>query len=148
MPLASPTIITEVRKIADPAHPDHAWPTSTANAKTRWGAAVRAYFDGLAAPVLVPGTLDAAEVALEAAFNPDLGLPGLEVGLAAFAAVIVAGIGPGLIATPPAAPPSWGTLTVTNDGTARCTQLATAIDTWARTGLAGALPGPPALPWS
>lgn len=148
MPLLLATIVTEVRKIADPAQSGHSWPTSAANAKARWGAAVRTYFDALTAPALVPGTTSAAEAALVVAFDTTLGVVGLEQGLAAFAGALVLGLGPGLVASVPPAPPAWGALGLTLDGTARATQIATAIDTWARTGLYGPTGGPPSLPWS
>lgn len=148
MPLDSSVAVTEVRKISDPTHPAHVWPSSAGAAATRWAAAVRAYFDGLAAPALVPGTLDLAEAALAAAFDPSAGIAGLQAGLSAFAGAVVAGIAPGLVATPPPAPPVWGSLTNTSDGTARSTQIGQALDAWARTGLAGVLPGSPSNPWS
>lgn len=148
MPLDPSAAVAEVRKIADPTHPSHSWPSSAAAAATRWAAAVRAYFNGLVAPSLVPGTLDAAEAAMVAAFDPTTGLAGLQAGLAAFAGAVVAGIVPGLAATPPPAPPVWGPLTVTSNGAARSAQIGAALDAWARTGLTGALPGPPSNPWS
>lgn len=148
MPLDPSVAVAEVRKIADPSHPSHSWPSSAAAAKARWAAGVRVYFGGLVSPSLVPGTLTTAEAAMVAAFDPAAGLAGLQAGLAAFAGAVVAGIAPGQVATPPPAPPVWGSLTPTSDGTARSTQLGQAIDAWARTGLAGAAPGPPTNPWS
>jgi len=148
MPLTSSTIVTEVRKIVDPTADGHAFPASADATKSAWAAAVGVYFAGLAAPTLVPGTLALAQAAMVAAFNPALGVAGLEAGLAAFAAAVVAGLAPGQVATPPPSPPSWGTLTNTADGAARGAQLGAALDAWARTGLVGATPGPPALPWS
>lgn len=147
MPLSSPVAVAEVRKIVDPTMSGHSWP-SGADVGTRWAAAVRAYFAGLTTPALVPGTLDLAEAAMAAALVPSAGVPGLETGLAAFAGAVVAGVAAGLVATPPPAPPVWGSLTPTGDGTARGAQLGAAIDTWARTGLAGPAPGPPAIPWA
>lgn len=148
MPLNPSIAVAEVRKIADPSHPSHSWPSSAAATKTRWAAAVRAHFEGLVSPSLVPGTLAAAEAAMVAAFDPAAGLVGLQAGLAAFAGAVVAGIAPGQVATPPPAPPAWGSLANTSDGTARSTQIGQALDTWARTGLVGAAPGPPTNPWS
>lgn len=148
MPLDPAVAVVEVRKIVDPAQAGHSFPSSAADAKARWAAAVREYFEDLAAPVLVPGTLDLAEAEFVTAFVPSTGIAGLNAGLSAFAVAVVAGLAPGLVATPPAAPPVWGSLTPTSNGTARGTQLGNALDTWARTGLTGAAPGPPASPWS
>lgn len=148
MPLDPAVAVTEVRKITDPTHPSHSWPASTAAVKARWASAVATYFGGLVSPTLVPGTVELAEAAMVAAFNPGAGTAGLDAGLAAFAGIIVAGIGPGLVASPPPAPPAWGDLTPTSNGAARGSQIGQAIDAWARSGLYGPTGGPPALPWA
>lgn len=147
--MLDPAVLTaEVRRIADPTMPGHSWPPTAEAARSRWAAAVATYFDALAAPAPSPGATVAATAAFVAAFDPTMGLAGLEAGLSAFAATIAAAVAPGTVATPPAGPPAWGDLSATRDGTGRSQQIAAAIDSWARTGLTGPAPGPPAIPWS
>lgn len=148
MPLDPAVAVDQVRRIVDPSHAAHSWPSSAQDARARWAAAVRAYLNDLAAPVTVPGTLDAAAAAMAAAFDPSAGLAGLEAGLVAFAAAVVAGAAPGVVATAPPAPPAFGDMAPTSDGTTRAAQVAAALDAWARTGLTGATPGPATIPWS
>lgn len=148
MPLSSAVATSQVRLIVDVTMTGHSWPESTSSAAQRWADAIGAYFADIAAPVLSPGTVDAAKIAMVAAFAPAGTLAGLEAGLAAFAAVIVAGMVAGQVGTPPPTAPVWGSTSNTSDATARAAQLGAAIDAWARTGLTGPAPGPPALPWS
>jgi hypothetical protein len=147
MPLNSGTLLAAILVTTDPSNPGFlGWPPGPDAVRERWSGVALAYFGGLVAPAVVPGTHAAAAAAMAAAMGLPLGPAALVNGLAAYAATVAAGAVPGVVATPPPAPVTLPALPPTADALAPALALATVIDAWARTGT-WTTGGPPAF-WS
>lgn len=145
----NPTALRDaLRYVTDPSFVGWAgYPGTPTAVGIAWGAAIRTYFNGIAAPPgITPAQHDAAQAAFAAIFQPVWygdGLALLNSALAAYAAQMVPGAG---VATPPPVSPAWS-LVATLDGFAAATTIATVIDAWARTGTYTP-PSGPVVPWS
>jgi hypothetical protein len=126
-------------------------PASTAEAAQRWADAVLAY---ATAVLPLSSTVQAAAATLAGglagAFSAPAAAPGMESAFAAFGASVGLGMA-GYTPAPPAVPVGFAQVFATNRGSAAegAQAVASAIDSWMRTGLS-TLVAPPntAVPWS
>lgn len=151
--LSKATLKREILKITDQGDP--AWtsfPADAAETSERWTAAIGVYLAELSMPPAPPTAIAAGLAACRAAMEPlvDWRLPftvALDAGLSALVPVMVSQIPPANPIVPPAGTPVWEPLEPSADPEPPADDLATAIDTWVRTGtvvLTGATP----VPWS
>ena len=149
MPLNSNTLRDGLRKDVDPAFSGYVgFPADAAGVGTAWASAVRGYFEGVTNPPGITSVQQAsAEAAFAAIFQPTFSgadaLALLNSALTAYAAVLVPPTG--ATVAPPGSPTI--TLSLTSDGNVAATTIATAIDTWARTGTYTP-PGGAPTPWA
>ncbi|APU88894.1 hypothetical protein Rctr197k_075 [Virus Rctr197k] len=166
MPLSVATMTTEVLRLTDATRGDFVGfpavvvggvvdlPATNALVAANWAGAARRFFSEIVVPVVVPTAFLTGEAAFQAAMFALMGPPGLydpgaalAAGFSAFAVVIAASaVVP--VAVPPPAPLTLTPGVPTADPVGPATNLATAVFTWAKTGLYGVPPVPPLVPWS
>ena len=169
MPLRLATAETEMLRLFDNSRPDFRgyggvltpdgssvdYPASYLNTAHNWAKAATGFFRELSAPPVLPVAFLAAEAALVAAMAPALGptavqaIQALQEGFSAYAAVLAlpASLVPPAVATPPPAPPPFVFGPPTNSAVLPALAFANVIFAWAKTGLQGAPPAGPVLPW-
>ena len=147
MPLNFADFQSEMLKITDQSDPGFTvFPATAAEVAQRWAACTRSYFEGMAAPTLLPGAHALAEITMRAA----MAVPtpaSLVAGFSAYAATLALNATPGLIVVPPAVPLVLPALPSTDNPHPPALAIATTVDTWARTGT-WTPGGPPPAPWS
>lgn len=130
-----------------------AFPPTEAGCATEWANAIRSYTTGIV-PAVAGGVQDGAKTAFEAALigmsDPNTGIDTFDAAFAGYAATLA-----GAMAPPGSPPPAdlsdtLGAVFSSNNNpsttsVAAAHAIATAIDTWFKTGLSGP-PGP--VPWS
>jgi len=128
-------------------------PGSTSEAAQAWADAVEGYFTDVVPMSTTVATAAATlKTALQAAFgavgpDPSTAAASMEAAFLAFATTVGSGM-TGFIATPPPAPVGFASLLGSNQSTQSdaAQAWASAIDTWAKTGLAQVVGGPPPPP--
>ena len=148
MPLVMTTLRDGLRKYIDPDYSGYTgFPADAAAVGLAWGDAVKGYMETMVAPAgVLPAAHTAGKAAFAAVFQPtfeDVALVKLQAALLAYAALMIPPVG---VAVPPPGPLTI-TFTVTSDGNAAATTIATAIDLWMRTGTYTVPPAAP-VPWS
>lgn len=168
MPLVSAVLMEEVLKITDKSRPDFVGfpavvvdgvldrPATNDLVATNWANAAGNFFLGIVVP---PGAVAGVPLAVATFKSTMLGLlsvPGggvvaLEQAFFSMGAVLAVSGAPAAI--PPPAPPLLAAallpfLAGTADPTGPAAALANAVFLWTKTGLWGAPPAPPTVPWA
>jgi hypothetical protein len=117
-----------------------------------WAEAFVTYFAAVTPP---SATVSAAGVALQgqlaAAFATPNAIPAMDLACTAFALAVGSGMAPAFVAVPPPAPFGWALVLAPPYATSHAEaaqRVATALDTWARTGTATPSVGGSPVPWS
>lgn len=127
---------------------------SAADCAALWASAFGGYAADVTPSSLAPAPASAQaalETALAAAFAKKSALADMDAAFTAAAAALGAGMAPAFTATPPPAPIGWATLLAApypETAAAAASKIATAIDTWMKTGSAVPSAGGPAVNWS
>lgn len=154
MPLNTKTLEDALLLFMDQENEDFiGFPKDPKEVAEYWMGAIRAFFEGLVSPALIPTTFDLAEKAGTAAMLPDLSLPqpvfatAIQKGLTVFTATFVAGATPPQVVVPPPAPFVMPISAPTEDPSIPAKAIAAAVLAWAITGTATIPPAAP-TPWS
>lgn len=145
MPLSSATLESRLRDTFE--RPGE----TVADCAAKWAGAISTYFAAIAPPSSSQVAARAAlQAQLAAAFALPNAIPGMTTAMTAYAAALGAGMAPAFAAVPPPVPFTWVALLAPpypETAALAAKKIASAMDTWARTGTATPVSGSP-VPWS
>jgi hypothetical protein len=146
MPLSSATLESRLRDTFE--HPG----ATTADCSAKWAAAIGTYFAAIAPPSSTQAAARAAlQTQLAASFALPNAIPSMTTALTTYVVALGAGMAPAFVAVPPPVPFAWVALLAPpypETGALAAKKIASALDTWARTGTATSSSGGAPIPWS
>lgn len=151
MPLNPATLSRAVLALTDPdAGGFRGFPADEAQAAANWAGVMRTFFQEMVFPPVQPGIHVAAESAARSALTGlnSGGLATLKQGWVVYAASLVGGVIPPVLALPPPGQPLLALPAPTGNAAQPAALLAAAVFAWSKGGLAGPPPAGPVTPWS
>lgn len=124
--------------------------TAAACAQT-WASLMGTYFAGVVpASTAVTAAQTALQASLTSAFSaaPGAGLALLETAFLAFATTVGGGMAPAFVAVPPVLPVGFANLAAAETASEAASNIATLIETWAKSGSATPSVGGPPVLWT